>query len=188
MPKQTIAYLKSKFLAFMKPRAEDYADIFDSFVHKDDLEGINNSAVDMRINTYDTALRSITPGAMDTLGDVFKVFEGWPDNWNLKQKIEAASGQAVTWNSIQDRPASVEVTWSEQIVTYNFNPVGTGLPNNFIATGQSLKQLLNLPNGTRTVITDISLSPYVLAVSGVNLVLNKVASVTFAISPKISLT
>lgn len=184
MAKQTIAYLKGKFREFMKPRAVDYADWLDSFVHKDDLETVNNTAIDLRINAYNTQLRSETPGAIDTLGDVLKAFAGFPDNWNLKTKIEAAGGQAVSWNTILNRP-EVSVNWSEQTVTFSFP--SSGVPLGQLGTAQSLKQSLNLAAGVKTVITDISVVPYVLGVAGGTIALNKIHSVTFGISPKVSL-
>ncbi|TKT89464.1 hypothetical protein [Dyadobacter frigoris] len=188
MAKRTIAYLKAAFGLLKKPKDTDFGDVFDSYVHKDDLETVNNSAIDLRINTFNTALRAETPGAIDTLGDVLKAFTGFPDTGNLKAMIDAASGTGITWDKVTGRPASVPVIWDEQTATFNWNAVGTGILPGTFAPAVSMKAYLSLPAGVRALVTDISVIPYTFTVPGDTRVTNKLASVTFAVTPKISLT
>lgn len=178
----------------MKPRQEDYHDLMDSYVHKDDLATVNGQEIDARINTYNTSLRSETPGAVDTLGDILKIFQGFPDDWNLKAKLDAAGGQQISWTNVNDKPTNLAVSWAEQrLYLLDKFTAPTGIPTNQ-ATIKSIKTLFQtaaspiLPSSAKTVVVDLELQPVMVNWSGTNtpIMVVSVVGATIAITPKIT--
>lgn len=119
MPKQPVSYLKSRFVTGSRPTQSDYVDVFDSYVHKDDVATINSEIVDDAINSYDTALRSRNVnGPIDSLGDVFYVLRGFTDAADLQALIAAAGGSGtLSWVNVTNKPGNVQLNWDEQIVS-----------------------------------------------------------------------
>lgn len=100
----------------MKPSQSDYHEVFDSFVHKDENEEINASVIDERIANYDSSLKEVTPGAIDTLGDVLHILRGFDTSADIASMLVGIGGE-VLWENIQDKPGSVSVTWNVQSIS-----------------------------------------------------------------------
>ena len=192
MPKRLISYLKQQFSVGKKPTAEDYGDVFDSFVHKDDLAAVNAADIDERINNYNTALRAVTPGVVDTLGDVLQILSGYPANWNLKEKLDAAGGQKITWANVTNKPTNLTVSWTEQRL-YLLDKIDrpTSIPTSY--TGKSVRTLFvnnsNLPSNAKIVIVDLELLPVLVnwAMTTQSIMVLTVVAATIGITPKADL-
>jgi hypothetical protein len=191
MPKQTIAYLKGKFQTGMKPSQTDYADMFDSYVHKDDLAELEAILIDERINNYDEALKQVTAGQIDTLGDVLQVLSGFETTDDLAELLAAAGG-AVTWGTVTGKPTALAVSWAEQTISVNaWQPdTPTSYEAGFGSASVVRSQLLgNIPNNKKVVIVDLFITKFVVDVKYTTMVhyVTDIAAVVIAVDPKIVL-
>lgn len=120
MPKLTKSELKAIFANGRKPTEQDFASLIDSFVHLDQQVAVDEQVVNTRINTYDTALKAQSAdGSVNSLGDVFKVFQGYSDGRSINTELQ--------WAGIPGKPTALNLSWTEQtIVTDNttYNPLG----------------------------------------------------------------
>lgn len=189
MPKQTIAYLKGKFQTGMKPSQTDYADVFDSYVHKDDLAELEAMLIDERINNYDAALKEVTAGQIDTLGDVLQVLSGFDTTDNIAALLAAAGG-AVTWASVEGKPTGANVTWAEQTISMDaYLPDAPASPE-VISSISIVRGIGNLATNKRAVILDISVTQVQVKWEGVSwpsYPVHRIRSIVIGVDPKITL-
>ncbi len=151
---RALEYLKNKFLTGAKPAQEDYHDWMDSFVHKDDVEGINAAVIDERINNYDADLRSVTPGDLSSLGDVLYVLSGFSTSDDIRTMIEEASGE-VTWSSIQSKPVNMFVKWEEYTISTDSYLPSTPASPEAIKSTRIVRDIGGIPISQKVVISDI---------------------------------
>ncbi len=108
------AELKAKFAAGRKPTEADFADLIDSLIHLDDQTAVDAQIINTKIATYDTGLKSQIPnGTVDSVGDVFAVFQGYDDNRKVHNEL--------SWSGLPGKPTNVALTWNEQVVVPNSN-------------------------------------------------------------------
>lgn len=182
MPKQTISYLKSIFVTGARPLQQWWHDIFDSFVHKDDVAVINQSVINSAINTYDNTLKSQSAdGVVNTLGDVFKVFQNYNDNRNLHNELQ--------WANIPGRPTQPIALSSNAIQRVVMSNVNLG---DWPATGgtsssriKSLKQLLSITEQTPIVVVDMQLiRNSVVDTTSNTVIIQSIAAIDVAPNPR----
>ncbi|GAB2586683.1 hypothetical protein [Spirosoma areae] len=121
MPKLTKAALKALFTTGKKPKQQDFFDLIDSMVHLDDQTAVDQQVVNAKISTYDTALKARQPdGVVSTLGDVFKVLEGYSDTRFIHNELK--------WIGLPGRPDSLNLEWTQQTIVTDegpYNPLGS---------------------------------------------------------------
>lgn len=192
MALRTIAYLKALFTTGSKPKQEDYHDLMDSYVHKDDVETINESVINSAITAYDTALKSVNlDGAPDTLGDVLAMLQGFSDDVDLKVYIDSL-GVAPGWGTIAGKPSDVRVVWSDQAVsTDSYAP---GAPSSI--TNVPIQSIAALGSGEliqtsgRYLIKDILISRVSFKTDSAALgayYADRIRSVVYAVQPRVNL-
>jgi hypothetical protein len=192
MAQQTKSYLKSRFVAGAKPSEQDFIDFIDSLVHVDDIEAVNASVIDTRINAYDTAQKAQTEGlTISTIGDVLNILRSFAPNVNVKTLLDAASG-AVNWADVQEKPSTVGVTWEEhtfQIDTYQAPPFTT---YEGLTAVQLVKMLApaELIANKKWVILDVIFTQFQVPLYGqsTSYYAQRIRAVTIGVSPKISLS
>lgn len=194
MPYKLKSVLKSRFVTGSKPNQGDYHDWLDSYIHSDDLASINNLSIDARITQYDTALRARNiDGTINSLGDVFKVLEGFSDTANVAALVAAAGG-VVNWGSVQGRPTGANVTWEEQTVSLDsYQPASPASFESIESRGcASFGQGALLQGATRYLVKDIFFSRIryqPLQPSNIpSYYADRLRAVVFAITPRIALT
>lgn len=187
MPKKTIAYLKSKFTTGLKPSQGDLWDWLESFVHIDALTALNNATIDARIDVYDEALRGVSPSSINTLGDILRVLTGMPYNYNIKSAIDSAGG-VPSWSAIQNKPANVPVSWSEQVIINNWLPTWDGVSENMPT--RSFSTIGGISGQVQWVVKDITIQSFLVPVAGTSQTwhANRIASVTMAKSLYVNLS
>lgn len=117
MAQRSKEYLKGRFSTGKKPSEEDFADLIDSMVHYSDLEAVNATTIDARINEYDTALKAQSGlDAVTTLGDILYVMRGVLADGDVQADINAAGGE-VSWGTVTGKPVSALVQWDEYTFT-----------------------------------------------------------------------
>jgi hypothetical protein len=190
MPKKTISQLKSAFVTGARPGQGNFGDVFDSFVHKDDVATVNQSSIGTAIQQYDSQLKSQTSdGVVNTLGDVFRVFQGFNDQAKVVDVVNDLREKA-KWGGLPDKPNNIALTWTEQTITMqslwtsSYNPVValSSLPRNIRAA---------LPLNTSATIADIHYFRFRVAlaagdsIEGQNsMMIYSPFSVTLAVQPK----
>ena len=179
--------MKSLFLTGKKPSEENYGDIFDSFVHKDDVEVVNNAVITAAITSYDTALKEVTAGDINTLGDVFQILSGFSTSDDVKALLNAAGGTP-SWGQVTGKPSTRPVIWAEQVISLVNTPTSQQPANGYTAiTTYSAVERNFTANGSKYVIVDIGF--YNVAVlpyqsSQTSVVVSCLRSVTIAVDLK----
>lgn len=195
MAQQTISYLKNKFETGAKPTQQDFADIFDSFVHTAALASLNNTTIDARITVYDTDQKQVSgSGNVATLGDVLDVFVGWDSAERLITVLDNIGG-APSWGDVSQRPERIDVVWDEVQVS-----VDTYLANNPPVPPNTSGQLLNpvsvahqiggINAAKKTVIRDIKFTFFQVQVYGSSLqsIACRPNVVVFGVEPRVKLS
>lgn len=142
MPKKSIDELAAIFATGKRPTAQDFKDIFDSFVHKDDVEEINEMALNEALQDYDEDLKNESAdGAVNTLGDVFKVFQGYSDARKINDELK--------WSGIPDRPASINLAWTEQTINFTNYSAHFSTFNDATDAGEVFEVKFRTMNGLR---------------------------------------
>ncbi len=195
MAKQTISYLKGRFHTGAKPTQSDFADIFDSFVHSDDLEIANNTAIDARITDYDSNQKELSnSGSVRTVGDVLDVFVGWDSSQRLKTALESIGGSP-KWEDIQERPESLAVVWDEVQVSVDTFLAGNNAPQpptnvmQLISPVSIARGIGGVSANEKTVVRDINATFFRVQVVGSSLQqwTQRINSVVFGVSPRVKL-
>lgn len=179
MPKQTVSFLKNLFSTGKKPTQQNFWDWLDSFVHKDDVAGINAGTVNTAIGQYDAQLKALSPdGVVNTLGDVFKVFQNYSDNRNLSAELK--------WSGIPERPTvPIPLSYSatQRITLSNYSWTYTGGTSS--SRIKSLKQLLNIADTTPLVVIDMQfVANLFLNTSSETIAVFGITSVDVGINPR----
>lgn len=193
MALRTIAYLKALFITGSKPKEQDYHDLMDSYVHKDDVETINSGVINSAITAYDTALKSVNvDGVPDTLGDVLAMLSGFTDDVDVKTYIDSL-GIAPNWGTIAEKPTDVRVVWSDQAVsTDSYAP---GYPSSI--TNVPIQSIAALGSGElvqtsgRYLVKDILISRVSFRTDSSVLgayYADRIRSVVYAVQPRVNLT
>lgn len=154
MAEESISTHKARFSTGNRPTQQHFHDVFDSYVHKDDQESVTTGAINQAIDNFEADLKAESPDAVvNTLGDVFKVFQGYSDQRNLHSELQ--------WANIPGRPtAAVPLSYSavQRIALWNFNltdwPATGGTSSSRI---KSLKQLANIAEDVSITIVDMHL-------------------------------
>lgn len=181
MPKQTISYLKSIFVTGARPLQQWWHDVFDSFVHKDDVAVINQGVINSAINQYDSNLKALSAdGVVNTLGDVFKVFQNYSDTRSLHNELQ--------WANIPGRPTqAIPLSYSavQRIAFFNINgtdwPYYTGSGSS-VASERSLKGLAGVT--TDVVIVDMFFLRYTINIAGQDVNFTRITMVDIALNPR----
>jgi hypothetical protein len=175
--------LKKAFGPGTRPTWQDFANLVDSMVHKDEQTAVDQQVVNQAINTYNTNLNGRKPnGSVDSLGDVYFAFNGLDDSKRLVDLM--------TWNALAGKPASINVQWTEQTVVTDsstYNPLGSaGSPG----SGPSSRWLLGgvgALTGNYLVI-DVKTERRLLGSGGDGgYYLDQVTAVKVAVAPKVAL-
>ncbi len=192
MAKQIISYLKTRFLTGNKPNQSDYHDVFDSYVHKDEIEEINAAQIDARIANYDGALKEITPGTIDTLGDVLQVLGGFDTSDDLASMIAGVNG-SILWENIQNKPGASGVLWNAQSISLD-DRVSDG--PDLVQPGQLMSKSVIRDYGKigvnkKTVVLDLVVTKFKVPVIGSGSITESYAtfirSVTIGIDPWVNI-
>lgn len=182
MPKQTISYLKSIFITGARPLQQWWYDVFDSFVHKDDVAVINQTVINNAINAYDNILKGETvDGVVNTLGDVFKVFQNYSDTRNLHNELQ--------WANIPGRPTSAIPLGYSAVQRISMSNISTG---DWPATGgtsnarvKTLKQLLGVAEETPIAIADMHLiRNSVLDTTSATVIIHSLSAIDIGLNPR----
>ncbi|MFC5407996.1 hypothetical protein ACFPMF_01655 [Larkinella bovis] len=145
------ADLKAKFAPGKKPTAQDFADLIDSFLLFSEQTAANSAIFNEALANYDNDLKSEAPnGAVDTLGDVFKILQGWSDGETLLERIEDLVSN-VYWRDIKEKPYTFYITWSEQIISTVVYAPET--PN----FKWIISEISGLPNSNKYLIMDMQI-------------------------------
>lgn len=152
MPKQAIAYLKSLFVTGARPAQQAFHDLLDSFVHKDDQGAVSEALINGKILSYDTAQKMQSPdGIVNTLGDVFKVFQSYSDQRNINDELK--------WSGLPGRPQQLTPIWDEQIIVFNSVTWNT-------TSSSAVRSIKGIAGVTgNAVVTDIAFLAHQLATS-----------------------
>lgn len=194
MAQQTIAYLKSRFQTGATPSQQDYSDIFDSYVHYNDLETANNTAIDARISDYDSDLKSLSgSGSVASLGDLLDIFVGYDSETRLKTVLNALGG-APSWEAVGDKPDRINLVWDEVQVSLD-SYVAANQPAPPASSMQVIQpiSLASLPGGPgiekRAVIRDMQVTFFPVQWHGSSFTTfaQRINTVTFGVEPRISL-
>lgn len=174
----------------MKPSEADYADLIDSLVHTSDIEAVNASVVDGRINAYDTAQKAQTAGAyISTVGDLLNILKDFGPLANVKELLDEANGE-VNWATISDKPNSINVVWEEHIINVDLyqQPAFTSIESiSAIDIVNTLAQ--NIIAGKKWVILDISITQVsvpLVSLSFPSYPASRIRSIKIGVSPRIS--
>lgn len=183
MPKQTVSFLKGLFSTGKRPTQQNFWDWIDSFVHKDDVASINAGTIGTAIDNYNNSLKAESPdGTVNTLGDVFKIFQNYSDNRNINNELK--------WGGIPERPTlPVALSYSAtQRITFSNVSVG-----DWPATGgtsssriKTLKQLLNnISETTPVVVIDMHFIRHsILDTTSTTVILQSLSAVDVGINPR----
>lgn len=185
MPKQTISYLKSLFVTGARPLQQWWHDVFDSFVHKDDLAAVNQSVVNTTLNTYDSGLRAITnDGVVNTLGDVFKVFQNYSDARNINNELQ--------WPNLPGRPNQIILSGSamQRIAFSNINTSGWPATGGTSFTRiRSLKGLAGISESIPIAIVDMQFIRHQLTnTESQTITIETISSIDILLNPRVSLS
>lgn len=175
MAQKTRTQLKATFVTGARPAQQDYHDLLDSYVHKDEQGNISESTINAAIAAYDATLRAEVPnGTVNTLGDVFKVLAGYSDSRTIASEL--------SWAGLPSKPTFVPVIWDEQKIIMDSN----AFPTN--AVPRSVRSLTNIPPSSRAVIVDLDLLLHRATTNhGNNVAVYSVVAVTFGVQPKAAL-
>lgn len=192
MPKRSIAYFKGKWVPGFVPGQNDWIDFFDSFAHLDAIPAVNAEVVNDAINDYDTDLKEETVnGVVDTLGDVFKVFQGYSDIRNINNELK--------WSGLPGKPSQKELIWDEQVIDFyssayvsHFSTFDDQIssPETMTTKYRSMNSLRirnngNVDDGKKINILDIICLRRKFTTAGATF--HEIVGVVIGITPKISL-
>jgi hypothetical protein len=151
MPQLSRADLKAKFVPGAKPTPQDFADLIDSFLLFSEQTAANAAIFNSALATYDNDLKAEAPnGVVDTVGDLFKVFQGINDGERLIDRIDALRAN-IRWRTIVEKPSIFSVEWSEQIIAnYVYAP-------EILTAKWLVSELSGLPNTNKYMIIDMQI-------------------------------
>lgn len=173
-----------------KPAQQDYHDLIDSMVHKDEVEAINATVINERINNYDTSLREVGSGSLASLGDVLQILQGFDTSDDVADLLAAAGG-AVSWGNIQNRPAGASVIWDEQNISVDQYAVTTPASPESIQSVSIVRSIGALSVAQRAVILDIIITQVNVQWIGVSwptFPVTRIRGIVIGKNPRITLT
>ena len=149
MAKQTIAYLKNLFTTGKRPTQQHFWDWLDSFVHKDDQVTATTDAINQAIDNSEAELKAESPdGTVNTLGDLFKVFQGYADSRKIANDLQ--------WANIPNRPTAPIVLGYSAIQRVTMADISwTYTGGTIFSRTKTLKQICGIAEATPITIVDM---------------------------------
>lgn len=178
--------LKTAFALGARPTQDDFWNVLDSYVHKDDLQAINVQQFNQRLSQFYVDLVALSgSGSIITLGDLFRFVQNVPGDWDLREKL-LASGTP-TWANIQNKPTSMPFRWQEQIISTDTDVINPTSSGNTL-TKWVVSEVAAIGSQNRVMITDIQINRKLFGTSSTNyFFVDVVTRVKLAINPIVEL-